>query len=128
MIAQLQIDFPKTKKTQRDRLLWLLSDLRWHSWEELEQATNGPRYGGRWGELLDEGYLGQTEPLNDGSTGNRYRLLSLTPGEPRKKMVRVTIDPSAVALFLESGNTAVLVPSIAEAYAKYVKNNGKVKK
>ena len=124
-MPQIQIDFPEEKKAQRDRLFKMLSDLQWHSWREMEACTNGPRYGARWLELKLAGYECETEPLDDGSTGLRYRLRSLVKGKPRKPQMRVYLDPAAVALFLESGSTVQIVPAIAEAYAKHTKNKKK---
>jgi len=124
-MQQIQIDFPIEKKAQRDRLFKMLSDLQWHSWRDMEVCTNGPRYGARWAELIAQGYDGEVERLDDGSTGFRYRLRSLVKGKPRKPQMRVYLDPAAVALFLESGSTVQIVPAIAEAYAKHTKNKKK---
>ncbi len=114
-----QLDFPKIKQPQRQRLIDVLSDLSWHSWAELKDRC-GPRYGARWGELLDAGYQGETSGLTDGSHGKRYRLITLIPGPPRDSMVRVYLNPSDVALFLESGQSDRLVGPIEQAYSNYL--------
>jgi hypothetical protein len=114
-----QLDFPAIKQPQRDRLIDVLSDLKWHPWHELKDRC-GPRYGARWGELLDAGYLGETSVLTDGSYGKRYRLTSLTPGPPRDSMVRVYLNPLDVALFLKSGQSDRLIGPIEQAYANYL--------
>ena len=124
-MQQIQIDFPIEKKAQRDRLFKMLSDLQWHTWREMEDCTDGPRYGARWAELIAQGYDGEVERLDDGSTGFRYRLRSLVKGKPRKPQMRVYLNPGDVALFLESGNTAQIIPAIAEAYAKHTKKKVK---
>lgn len=79
-------DYAEKKRPYRERIFDLLSDLEWHTHTELNRI-GGNRYAARLLELRRQGYLMDTRPL--GETGKEYRLLSLRPGEPQPKRVRV---------------------------------------
>jgi len=86
------VNYATKYRTARERVFDLLSDLRFHSWREL-QAAGGNRYGARLLELRREGYeIVDTAYDED---GQQYRLVRLERGEPQPKRVRVYISESS---------------------------------
>jgi hypothetical protein len=81
-------------------------------WKVLSRV-GGNRYGARIGELKDEGYQIQDDPDPSGD-GNRYRLISLEPGEPREKRVKIYLSEND-AIALASGRVTENSASIARA-------------
>lgn len=91
-------DFGKVKEPARIRVLDLLSDLEWHSWSELKDV-GGVRYSARIHELRRQGYEIKVSPI-EGTTGNRYRLVSKVPGSPVTKKVKLFLSDGDVSSIL----------------------------
>lgn len=85
----MAIDFGEKKRPLRERVFDLLSDLEWHTHVELNRI-GGNRYAARILELKRQGYRVDSRPL--GEMGKEYRLLSLNPGVPQPKRVRVFLE------------------------------------
>jgi hypothetical protein len=86
------INYASKYKGARVRVFELLSDLRWHTWRELE-AVGGNRYGARVLELEKLGWNIIDEP--HGEDGKRYLLASLTKGPPLPKLVRMYVSEAS---------------------------------
>lgn len=83
------LDYAGNKRTQREEVLRVLSDLDWHPYMDLA-AVGGVRYSARLLELKRLGYEVETRTvLGKGETGFDYKLKSLTPGIPQPKLVKV---------------------------------------
>lgn len=96
----MSIDYAELKKTARGRVLLLLTDLHWHTHVEL-QRQGGARYGARVLELKRLGYEIEDRHIDDDQrNGKEYRLVSLQPGQPQAKRVKVYLDAADVASIL----------------------------
>jgi hypothetical protein len=121
---QLTIDYRKQKQTARERLFDLLSDLEWHSWDELSIA--GSRPSARLLELKADGFLIESEPLPDKNGGKRYRLTSLSPGPQRSRRVKAFFNPNDVEQALQSGQlTDSMTEALQAALNTYLSNQGR---
>lgn len=117
----MSIDYGCVKKPQRQKLLELLSDLQWHSSDEIHEA-GGKRAGARLLELKRQGYSIDSTP-KDSEGSKLYRLMSLTPGKPKPKLVKVFLEPDDVQRFLESKFVCIrFVNAVKDGYASYQQN------
>ena len=88
----MSTNYGQKYESARDQVLKLLMDLQWHGRKQLERVA-GNRYCARILELKRLGYKVESEPLPD-DDGNRYRLLSKTPGKPQAKKVKIFVTES----------------------------------
>lgn len=90
----MSVDYAVRHTTQRDRVLLLLRDLRWHHFSELHHV-GGIRYSARILELKRLGYdVSDREAVG---TGKEYCLLCSEPTKaPQVKRVKAFLDPSDV--------------------------------
>lgn len=110
-------DWPSLKAPNREALLEVLRDLRWHPAAEL-MRIGGNRYGGRLQELRDEGYQIESEPLPDRAQGKRYRLLPIKAA-PRRPRVKVYLEEGDARALLGGEVTLFARQSVAEALRSY---------
>jgi hypothetical protein len=102
----------------------LLSDLEWHSWDELSIA--GSRPSARLLELKADGFLIESEPLPDKNGGKRYRLTSLIPGPQRSRRVKAFFNPNDVQEALQNGQlTESMIESLQSAMNTFEANRGR---
>lgn len=93
-------DYAGLKRTQREEVLRILSDLEWHPYLDLN-AVGGVRYSARLLELKRLGYKIEHRTVK-GDTGRDYRLKSLTPDVPQAKMVKVFLTEAETLLLLRA--------------------------
>lgn len=120
-------DFAKTHSPSRAKLLRLLWDMEWHHHSELRVA--GVRYSARLLELKRLGYWIASALLLNGESGKRYCLMSRTPTFPKKRQIKVFLDPQDVAflLFHKADHLpANTLEQLDHAYARYVDNINKL--
>jgi hypothetical protein len=94
----MSTDYGKLKPNERDRnkLLELLMDMRWHTPGEMRKA-GGVRYSARLLELKRLGYKIDDRPRSGEEQGKEYVLVSLVPGTPQKKRAVVYLDDKDLA-------------------------------
>jgi len=124
----MALDYATLKKTARGRVLLMLSDLDWHSHLELcKPSVGGPRYPARVLELKRLGYRIESRALDDGSTGNEYRLKSVEPSRPKGKRVRVYLDEAdVIALLGLRGVPRRAKADLTDALGSFQANRGKL--
>ena len=120
----MSVDHAERHRSQRDRVLDLLSDLSWHSFVELHRV-GGIRYSARLLELKRLGY--RIEDATDGDDdGKRYRLISLTPGVPLPKRVKVFVPLHDAQRLLDGVVTKVAAAAVREAVGSFKANQDKL--
>lgn len=99
----MSIDFAELHKTARGRVLLALRDQRWHKHQELKNA-GGVRYSARVLELKRLGYCIESRPFQGKrENGNEYRLMSLKPGTPQGKRVKVYLEEADADALVKMG-------------------------
>lgn len=94
-----------------DNLKAVLSDLGWHTWEEL-RGVAGVRYGARICDLRDEGYQIEDDELE---IGKRYRLTSHVRGPRREQRVKVYLEVDDAMAAKEGHLTATAREAVGDA-------------
>lgn len=99
-------DFAEVHSPQRLKLLRLLWDLKWHHHVELRIA--GVRYSARLLELKRLGYLIESKSESGAGIigvghGKYYRLVSHETTTPKRRDIKVFLDPDDVAFMLRAG-------------------------
>lgn len=107
------------KTPARVRVLNLLKDCAWHTWQELEEV-GGNRYGARLHELQAEGYV--IERRGTKHEGLSYRLTSLMPGPAVEPQVRVYLDAADAKALLNGTLTPTGRKAIAAAIKSYAES------
>jgi hypothetical protein len=89
----MSTDYGKLEENRkdRDRLLEMLMDMRWHTPAEMRRA-GGVRHSARLLELKRLGYKIDDRPMTGKEQGKQYILVSLVPGTPQKKRAKVLLD------------------------------------
>lgn len=106
--------------SMKQRLLEKLWDLEWHHRREF-QAMCGNRYGARFDELRDEGWVIESESLGGGDCdGKRYRLVSHNPGPVTYPQARMRLPLEAMLSLSEGTMSPDVLKAAAEAAAKYI--------
>src|SRR5262245_6479133 len=119
-------DFAEMNLTKRDRVLRLLSDLLWHSHQELAQV-GGVRYGARILELKRLGYdIDSEENVTNWPQGKRYRLATLARGLPQTKQVKVFLNEDDAAALVGWQVTVAAQRAVQEALASFRANKHKL--
>jgi len=108
----------------RSRLLVAMSDLAWHTRQELE-AIAGNRYGARLRELKRLGYVFEDRELGE-RDGKDYRLASAAPASPRGKRVRVYLEEADAADLLGGRISMFARAEVQGALASYRANKGRL--
>jgi hypothetical protein len=90
-------DHKAENASMRGRVLRLLWDLEWHSFEELQRKPIGGRYSARLLELENDGF--RIERAEHGK-GKKYRLLSRTAGRKKRVLVKVFLEAKDVEVLL----------------------------
>lgn len=123
----MSVDYGEMKEPARIKLLRIMSDLQWHDWRELV-AVGGRCYGARLRELRRLGFsIDDIEP--EEGKGKTYRLLSLEPGPPALKSVRVYFTPDDAVDILNRFGSALRPTAYAAleaAYKSYCANEDKL--
>jgi hypothetical protein len=116
-------DYAVAYESARARLLRTLSDLDWHPWHELKDVA-GVCYCRRMLDLKRMGYLIEQRPTP--SDGNSYRLMSLTPGSPKPKMVKVYLEEEDVQALCDGTITADARDRLDKALSTFQANRDKL--
>lgn len=120
----MSVDHAVIHTSQRSRVLGLLSDLDWHTFSELHRV-GGIRYGARLLELRRQGY--RIEHRTHGEDWKSYRLISLTPGVPMPKRVKVFLPYHDAKRLLDEGVvTAAARGAVREAVGSFKHNEAKL--
>lgn len=122
----MSVDYGKAKKTARERALLCLWDLTWHPWRDLEPAGAGVRYSARVRELKREGWKIDDRPLEDGSLGKEYRLMSHRKGRPATKQVKVYLTEDQAVALTQGIVTPATAKAVADALASFRVNKHKL--
>lgn len=112
-------------QTARGRLYHLMSDLQWHSWRELRDV-GGVRYSARLLELKRQGYEVDSCSGNSARDGRSYRLMSLTPGAPQAKRVKVFLEEQDVTNMLKGTVPTRAAKALKNALGSFRANREKL--
>ena len=115
------MDFAEEKKPARERLLDLLLDGRWHSWQEC-QSVGGVRYSARLLELKRQGH--RIETRGEKHSGFDYRHVGV--GKPQQKRVKIYLTESDAEDLLSGILTGNASSAISDALASFRSNKHKL--
>lgn len=123
-------DYAELNAKDRDKLLELLMDMRWHTPSEMRKA-GGVRYSARLLELKRLGYIIDDRPLTGKEQGKQYILLSLVPGTPQKKRAKILLDENDLTTIVASRAIMGLLSSVGQselrrALIRYRNNKDKI--
>ena len=120
----MSTNFGVKYESARDRMLSLLSDLKWHNRKDLE-AVAGNRYAARMLELKRLGYSIVDRVATEGH-GKDYRLTHQKPGSPQEKRVKVFLTESVADLLLMGQMTNDATIAIRDALGSFRNNKHKL--
>jgi len=118
-------DYGKKYGSAREALLDRMSDCVWHSWKELE-AVAGNRYAARMLELRRLGYQIEDRSGVAHPDGKDYRLISVVPGPPKKKQVKVFLDEYDAQAAVLGNLTSTARTAVKDALGSFMANKDKL--
>lgn len=120
----MPVDYGKDFVSTRDAIFNILSDLEWHTWDELKQK-GGIRYSARLLELKHLGYLIQDRPTGV-LHGKQYKLESLTPTAVLKKRVKIYLEENDAKKLAERVLTRSAIRAVKESLISFLSNKHKL--
>jgi hypothetical protein len=125
----MSTDYAKINERDRNKLLKLMMDMKWHKPIEMRKA-GGVRYSARLLELKRLGYKFDDRPLNGEDQGKEYILLSLIPGRPQEKRAKVLLSETDLAMIVGSSVMSSLstkgADELKKALIRYQMNRKKL--
>jgi hypothetical protein len=100
-----KVDYAQVNERDRNKLLSLLMDMKWHKPGEMRKA-GGVRYSARLLELKRLGYIIDDRPLSGQEQGKEYCLAALVPGSPQEKRAKILLSEKDL-ITLVSGGTII---------------------
>ncbi len=119
----MSLDYARLNMTKRQAVFRLLSDAAWHGHQEIAKV-GGVRYSARLLELKRLGFLVETQ--DTGTQGRMYRLVSIVPGRPQPKRVKVFLEEEDVRAMVRGIVPSRAQAALADAHGSYVANREKL--